>query len=207
MLESLFKKLAGWSSGYLSKKIFPGRRCFPVNFAKFLRTHFFTEHLRWLLLHFLRLLLFSFKKWLNSYCHFATLLWRTKKFFFSTHYLMYKKSNSFVYKFVVNCQVFWITPSGCTLKSWNLAWLIARTILFETLFLYLLMWLESDLMLFLLSLFSVNLCHPILFYRYYELNLRTVLSHWCFNIFVYVAIYYFIICWIFVLKIFAALLA
>ena len=24
-------------------------RCFPVNFVKFLRTHFFTEHLRWLL--------------------------------------------------------------------------------------------------------------------------------------------------------------
>ena len=26
------------------------RRCFPVNFAKFLRTPFLTEHLRWLLL-------------------------------------------------------------------------------------------------------------------------------------------------------------
>ena len=26
-------------------------RCFPVNFAKFLRTPFLTEHLRWLLLH------------------------------------------------------------------------------------------------------------------------------------------------------------
>ena len=25
--------------------------CFPVNFAKFLRTPFFTEHLRWLLLN------------------------------------------------------------------------------------------------------------------------------------------------------------
>ena len=33
------------------------RRCFPVNFAKFLRTPYFTEHLRWLLLegyHILR---------------------------------------------------------------------------------------------------------------------------------------------------------
>ena len=28
-------------------------RCFPVNFAKFLRTPFLTEHLRWLLLEFL----------------------------------------------------------------------------------------------------------------------------------------------------------
>ena len=26
-------------------------RCFPVNFVKFLRTPFFIEHLRWLLLH------------------------------------------------------------------------------------------------------------------------------------------------------------
>ena len=26
--------------------------CFPVKFVKFLRTHFFTEHLRWLPLHF-----------------------------------------------------------------------------------------------------------------------------------------------------------
>ena len=26
-------------------------RCFPVNFVKYLRTPFFTEHLRWLLLH------------------------------------------------------------------------------------------------------------------------------------------------------------
>ena len=28
---------------------------------------------------------------------------------------VYKKSNLFVYKFVVTCQVFQITPSGCTL--------------------------------------------------------------------------------------------
>ena len=26
-------------------------RCFPVNFAKFLRIPFFTEHLQWMLLH------------------------------------------------------------------------------------------------------------------------------------------------------------
>ena len=39
---------------------------------------------------------------LNSY--FATLLCRTNIFLFSTHRLMYKKSNSFVYKFAVNCR-------------------------------------------------------------------------------------------------------
>ena len=33
-------------------------RCFPVNFAKFLRTPFLTEHLRWLLLFCLSTLLF-----------------------------------------------------------------------------------------------------------------------------------------------------
>ena len=30
-------------------------RCFPVNFGKFLRTSFFTEHLRWLLFFLIRL--------------------------------------------------------------------------------------------------------------------------------------------------------
>ena len=33
----------------LKKK--PWHRCFHVNFTKFLRTHFLTEHLRWLVLH------------------------------------------------------------------------------------------------------------------------------------------------------------
>ena len=39
VLESLFNKVAGLQ-----------HRCFYVNIAKFLRTHFFIEHLRWLLL-------------------------------------------------------------------------------------------------------------------------------------------------------------
>ena len=92
------------------------------------KSTFFTEPLWWLLLYLRWLLLYFFKK-INSY--FATLLWRTDNFFFSTHRLMYKKSNSFVYKFVVNCQVFEITPSGCTIWSWKLACLITRTMLFE----------------------------------------------------------------------------
>ena len=41
MLKSLFDKVAGPEA------------CFPVNFAKLLRTRFFTEQLRWLLLIFL----------------------------------------------------------------------------------------------------------------------------------------------------------
>ena len=44
---------------------------------------------------------------------------------------MYKKSNSFVYKFDVYCQVFETTPSGCTLWSWKLVCFITWTIFFE----------------------------------------------------------------------------
>ena len=46
-LSSLFfNKVAG--STLLKKSLW--HRCFPVNFTKFLRTHFFIEHLWWLLL-------------------------------------------------------------------------------------------------------------------------------------------------------------
>ena len=41
-----FNKVAGPMSASLLKKGL-WHRCFPVNFAKFLRTSFFTEHLRW----------------------------------------------------------------------------------------------------------------------------------------------------------------
>ena len=44
---------------------------------------------------------------------------------------LHQKSNLFVYKFVVNYQVFWITLSGCTLYSWKLACLVTRAISFE----------------------------------------------------------------------------
>ena len=48
--QSLFlNKVAGLSPATLSKKRL-WHRCFPVNFAKFLRTPFLTEHPRWLLL-------------------------------------------------------------------------------------------------------------------------------------------------------------
>ena len=50
-------------------------------------------------------------------------------------HLMYKKLNLFICKFVANCQVFYITPSECTLLSWKLTCFITRTILFEILFL------------------------------------------------------------------------
>ena len=49
LYRSLFIKLAGlWPATSLKKRL--QHRRFPVNFVKFLRTSFFIEHLRWLLL-------------------------------------------------------------------------------------------------------------------------------------------------------------
>ena len=47
--NSFFNKVAGLRRATLLKKSL-WHWCFPVNFAKFLRTSFFKEHLRWLLL-------------------------------------------------------------------------------------------------------------------------------------------------------------
>ena len=47
---SFFNKVAGLRPATLLKKRL-WHRCFPVNFAKFLRTPFLTEHLWWLLLY------------------------------------------------------------------------------------------------------------------------------------------------------------
>ena len=49
VLESLLNKVVGPKACNFFKKKFQ-HRCFPVNFAKFLRTAFFIKHLRWLLL-------------------------------------------------------------------------------------------------------------------------------------------------------------
>ena len=50
-LESLFNKVLVLQVYNLIKRKLQ-QRCFPVNIAKFLRTPFFIEHLRWLLLPF-----------------------------------------------------------------------------------------------------------------------------------------------------------
>ena len=91
--------------------------CFPVKFAKFLRAPFLTEHLWWLLLQLSWLRLYFLKKvLLNSY--FATLLWRTNIFFFSTRCLMYSKWKVLVCLYICR-QLSGLTPSGCTLKAEN----------------------------------------------------------------------------------------
>ena len=46
--ESLFKKVTGLSLQLLKIRLW--HRCLPVNCAKYLRTPFLTEQLRWLLL-------------------------------------------------------------------------------------------------------------------------------------------------------------
>ena len=49
MLKSLFNKVADLKAYNFIKRKLQHRR-FPVKFAKFLRTPFFTEHIRWLIL-------------------------------------------------------------------------------------------------------------------------------------------------------------
>ena len=48
LCQSLFNKVIGLRPATLLKKRL-WHRCFPKNFAKFLRTPFLTEHLQWLL--------------------------------------------------------------------------------------------------------------------------------------------------------------
>ena len=52
-----FNKVAGLRPATLLKKRL-WHRCFPVNFVKFLRTPFLTEHVRWLLLSLLLILIY-----------------------------------------------------------------------------------------------------------------------------------------------------
>ena len=59
LFHSLFiNKVAGLRSSTLLKRRL-WHRCFPVNFAKFLRTPFFIQHLWWLLLF----VIYLFVKW------------------------------------------------------------------------------------------------------------------------------------------------
>ena len=78
-----FNKVAGLRSTNLLKKR-PWRKCFALNFTKFLRTPFLTEHLRWLLLKkhfssFLFLVVFQQKiRWSSHQwftMHLITLKW------------------------------------------------------------------------------------------------------------------------------------
>ena len=56
-------KLLAWPATLLKKRLW--RRCFPVNFVKFLRTPFFIEHFWWLLLPFLNTVKICQRKLVN----------------------------------------------------------------------------------------------------------------------------------------------
>ena len=64
MLESVF------NSNFIKKRL--QHKCFPEKFAKFLRTSFFTEHLRWLLLFFLKQRSKNEKIYSHKYIHRKT---------------------------------------------------------------------------------------------------------------------------------------
>ena len=89
--------------------------CFSVNLL-FFNNRFFIEHLRWLLLYFLKVIKQLFCKDVLKKCSCYDVL-----IIFS---LIYKKSNLFVYKFFVNCWVFY----------WKLVCFITQAILLEALF-------------------------------------------------------------------------
>ena len=48
VLQKQSSRTVLWPATFFKKRLWC--RCFPVNFVKFLRTPFLTEHLRWLLL-------------------------------------------------------------------------------------------------------------------------------------------------------------
>ena len=109
------------------------QKCFSVKFAKFLRTPFLQNPSGDWFFTSSGCFCSFFKKVMKQL--FRNLVMTYLNFFFSTHHLMYKKSNLFVYEFVVNCQVFKITLSGCTLWSWKLAcliiWIVFKTPFFR----------------------------------------------------------------------------
>ena len=73
VLESVFNKVAGLRAcNFITKKL--QQRCFPVKFAKFVRTPFLTEHLRWLLLYHSKVHLYRLRISLTIQLNFALFL-------------------------------------------------------------------------------------------------------------------------------------
>ena len=73
VLESIFNKVAGLRAcNFIIKKL--QQRCFPVKFAKFLKTPFLTEHLRWLLHYHCKIHLYRLRISLTIQLNFALFL-------------------------------------------------------------------------------------------------------------------------------------
>ena len=78
VLESVFEEVAGLRvCDFITKKL--QQRCFPVKFAKSLRTSFLTQHLQWLLLYHCEIHLYRLRIFLKIQLNFALFL----KFFSS----------------------------------------------------------------------------------------------------------------------------
>ena len=99
-----------------------------VKFAKILRTHFFTEHQLLVTAYALPVVWLLLIKQLFCYLVTYNIGTNSNNFVFTTQCLMYKKSNSFVYKFVVNSlrgqrvyQRVYLPPftSACLVFFWN----------------------------------------------------------------------------------------
>ena len=82
--------------------------CFPVNIVKFLGIAVLQNFSHDCFCNFLNVI----KQTISQRCERQqtftemSLLWHPNNFFFSTHRLMFKKSNRFLYKFVINCLIF-----------------------------------------------------------------------------------------------------
>ena len=98
-LESLFNKNAGLKTCNLIKKSLQ-HRCFSVKFAKFLRTPYFTEHIRWVPLKIsLWTLSLLHSRMMNGVIAYGVILWRVFCFFLFL---------SFFVSFSVDSTTFWI---------------------------------------------------------------------------------------------------
>ena len=105
VLESLFNKYAGLKAcNFIKKRL--QHRFFPVKFAKFLRTPFLTEHVRWLLLeisHELSLYCI-WEQWMVS---FRGTYWLCSVYFILLHVFCFFLFLSFLLIFFVDSTTFW----------------------------------------------------------------------------------------------------
>ena len=118
VLESLFNKIAGHQPcNYIKKRLQHNR--FPAKFPKILRTNFFTEHLRWLILDIVILLNIL---WQISEVFENKTLWKTfdNFFYFSVILLesILKRAGLKIWK-LLPCRIFANILKYLPEKSWR----------------------------------------------------------------------------------------
>ena len=123
VLESLFNKYAGLKAcNFIKKRL--QHRFFPVKFAKILRTPFFTEHVRWLLLeisHELSLYCI-WEQWMVS---FRGTYWLCSVYFILLHVFCFFLFLSFLLIFLWILLLFGFEVSLLILKTkqWSCFWI------------------------------------------------------------------------------------